>query len=237
VIRINLLPLELQKAARTPRMVFYTLAVSTAVVTVAGVGLLWMWITAGNMEALAMERQAHLATLQQEAAEVDRINEDIAFYKQREDAILKIKTRRILWAPKLDQLVFLTPEEIWITGLEMRTLDPGEYQWDTRGGGVQTGGRLTLDCISNGTDPSSFTRFRAALAEDTRFYRDLVDVSSLPDNFFGEFIGFTDHAWSVIEGAGEVGDLLRSRIEIDLKPLHDPPAPPPPAKKKEEKKG
>lgn len=222
-----MLPKELQKAARTPRVVFYTLAVSTAMVTVTGVGLLWLWITAGNMEALAMERHANLVTLQEEAAEVDRISEDIAFYKQREDSILNIKTRRILWAPKMDQLVSLTPEEIWITGLEMRTLDPGEYLWNSRGSGQQTGGRLTLDCVSNGTDPSSFTRFRASLAEDKRFYRDLIDVSSLPGNFFGDFTGFTDHAWSVIEGSGELGTSLRSRIEIDLKPLYDPPAPPP----------
>ena len=65
-----------------------------------------------------------------QAQRLDRINEDIAYYKEREKAIIQIKTRRILWGKKLDQLLALTPADIWITRLKMDTLDPGEYRWD-----------------------------------------------------------------------------------------------------------
>ena len=221
MIKINLLPPELQRAASLPKLVFYTLSASVVTVMLAGIASLWVWIDTGNMKQNLENRRAEVSNIESQASQLDRINEDIAYYKEREKAIIQIKTRRILWGPKLDQLVALTPDGIWITTLEMDTLDPGEYKWET--GKRQGGGQLSLTCYSDGTDPSSFTRFRSNLSEDPRLFANLIDISALPDNFFGDFLGFSPHAWTLVEGEDGQPDRLQSTIQIDLKPLYEPP--------------
>jgi len=237
VIKINLLPPELVRAASLPKLVFYSLAGSTVAVMLAGIASLWVWIDTGNMKRNLENRRQEVSLVESQASELDRINEDIAYYKEREKAIIQIKTRRILWAPKLDQLIALTPGDIWITRLEMNTLDPGEYHWDA--GKRQTGGQLSLTCYSDGTDPSSFTRFRSSLSEDSRLFAGMIDVSALPDHFFGDFLGFSPHAWTLVEGKDGEPDRLQSTIQIDLKPLYDEPksAAPAPGRAPAGKKG
>ena len=221
MIKINLLPPELQRAASLPKLVFYTLSASVVTVMMVGIASLWVWIDTGNMEQNLENRRAEVSNIESQASQLDRINEDIAYYKEREKAIIQIKTRRILWGPKLDQLVALTPDGIWITTLEMDTLDPGEYKWEN--GKRQGGGQLSLTCYSDGLDPSSFTRFRSNLSEDPRLFANLIDISALPDNFFGDFLGFSPHAWTLVEGKDGQPDRLQSTIQIDLKPLYEPP--------------
>ncbi len=221
MIKINLLPPELVRAASLPKLVFYTLAGSAVAVMLVGIASLWIWIDTGNVRRNLEHRRQEVTMVESQASELDRINEDIAYYKEREKAIIQIKTRRILWAPKLDQLIALTPTDIWITQLTMDTFDPGEYRWeaDKR----QSGGQLSLTCFSEGIDPSSFTRFRASLSEDSRLFANMIDISALPDHFFGDFLGFSPHAWTRVEGKDGEPDRLQSTIQIDLKPLYDKP--------------
>ena len=222
MIKINLLPQDLQRAANTPRSVFYSVLGSVAAVALGAIGLVWMWIAQGTMEAHAEAKAAKVKGLEEEAREVDRIQSDIEFYRQREGSIVKIKNRRILWAPKLDQLVAKVPEDLWITSLQVNLLDEKEYQWKTVEG--QNGGMLVMDCVSTGSDPVALTRFRKSLQEDSRFYTDLVDVSAFPDSFFGDFLKFTPLSWDKVEETEGTPEHYRSTIGIELKPLHDPPA-------------
>ena len=152
---------------------------------------------------------------------MDRIQSDIEFYRQREGSIVKIKNRRILWAPKLDQLVEKVPDDLWITSLQVNLLEENQYQWKTVEG--QNGGVLVMDCVSTGSDPVALTRFRKSLQEDSRFYTDLVDISSFPDSFFGDFLKFTPLSWDKVEETEDTPEHYRSTIGIELKPLHDPP--------------
>ena len=221
MIRINLLPAELQRAASTPRTVFYSVLGGVAAVALGAIGIMWLWIAQGTMEAKAETQTALVSVLEERAHEVDRIQSDIDYYRQREESIIQIKTRRILWAPKLDQMLMLIPEDIWITSLLVTVLDDGEYRWDPNS--RQSGGRVVLDCVALGNDPQVFTRFRKALSEDQRFYADLVDVSSMPDSFFGDCLGFTPLSWEKIESTDEEPEHFRSSIGIDPKPLQDPP--------------
>ena len=103
MIKINLLPPELQRAASLPKLVFYTLSGSTVAVMLVGIAALWTWIDTGNMKRNLDNRRTEVASIESQASLLDRINEDIAYYKERERAIIQIKTRRILWASKLDQ--------------------------------------------------------------------------------------------------------------------------------------
>jgi len=221
LIKINLLPQDLQRAANTPRSVFYSVLGSVAAVALGAIGLFWMWIAQGTMEAHAEAKAAKVKSLEQEALEVDRIESDIQFYRQREGSIIKIKNRRILWAPKLDQLVSKVPDDLWITSLQVHLLEENEYKWTP--GSQQSGGSLVMDCVSTGSDPVALTRFRKSLQEDNRFYTDLVDVSAFPDSFFGDFLSFKPLSWEKVEKTEEAPEHFRSSIGIDLKPLHDPP--------------
>jgi len=130
VIKINLLPPELQRAASLPKLVFYTLTASVTAVMLVGIASLWVWIDKGNLETAVQDRETEVSRLEAQAEQLDRINKDIDYYRERESAIIQIKTRRILWGKKLDQLARLTPEDIWIDRLLMETLDPGEYRWE-----------------------------------------------------------------------------------------------------------
>jgi len=221
VIKINLLPPELQRAASLPKLVFYTLTASVTAVMLVGIASLWVWIDKGNLETAVQDRETEVSRLEAQAEQLDRINKDIDYYRERESAIIQIKTRRILWGKKLDQLARLTPEDIWIDRLLMETLDPGEYRWEA--GKEQTGGKLVLTCWTESLDPASFTELRSRLSDDSRLFSGLLDTSALPDHFFGDFLGFSPHQWSRLEGSDEELARLESTIQLDLKPLHDPP--------------
>ena len=176
----------------------------------------------GGMHIAGVSHYVQPGTLlEEEAREVDRIQSDIEFYRQREGSIVKIKNRRILWAPKLDQLVEKVPDDLWITSLQVNLLEENQYQWKTVEG--QNGGVLVMDCVSTGSDPVALTRFRKSLQEDSRFYTDLVDISSFPDSFFGDFLKFTPLSWDKVEETEDTPEHYRSTIGIELKPLHDPP--------------
>ena len=224
MIRINLLPPELQKAARAPRNLFITFVVGAAVTTTVGVTLFWLWISVNGLHDEADRRQVELTIAEDKAREVDRINEDIALYKDREKAIIEIRSRRILWGLKMLQLVALTPPEIWITRIDMRTLEESEYKWDANKG-PQTGGRLSLTCYALGTDATTLTSFRSQLSGNQRFYGDLIaDDSAFPDNFFGDFARLAPHSWQQVALPGYVEPMnLHSVIDVDLKPLYPPP--------------
>ncbi|MGE4618734.1 MAG: hypothetical protein AAEJ04_02880 [Planctomycetota bacterium] len=233
MIKINLLPTELQRAANTPRTVFYSVLSGVAAVAMGAIGIVWLWISQGTLEATAETQTALVSVLEERAQEVDRIQSDIDYYRQREESIIQIKTSRILWAPKLDQMLALIPDDIWITSLSVDVLDEAEYRWDPNN--KQTGGRVNLDCVALGDDPQVFTRFRKALSEDQRFYADLVDVSSMPDSFFGDFLGFTPLSWEKVESTDDEPEHFQSTIGIDLKPLQDPPVVEDPKKSSEAK--
>lgn len=230
MIRINLLPSELQRAARTPRVIFFTLIGGVVSSMLLGVVAAWLWFSVDTLGGHVSRRQADIAVANENAQEVDRINEDIAFYKEREMAIIEIKTRRVLWAPKLDQLVQRTPPGIWLTRLAMETLDRSAYKWEK--GAPQTGGTLSLTCFAEGTEVTALTDYRKALTGERAFYKNLVDIAALPDNFFGDFSGFADPSWNRVQLADFAEqDFLRFVLDLHLRPRFEPPAPEAPAKK------
>ncbi len=222
MIQINLLPPELQKAARTPKTLFFTLTGGVALCTVLGFTTLWLWISLSSLKDDVDRRRVDVSLVKDKASEVERINEDIAFYKEREKAIIKIKSKRILWTQKLEQLVRRTPGNIWITRMALDTLDPAEYKWEK--GKRQVGGMLKLTCYAQGSEVATLSDYRAALSGHRIFYKDLIDVRTLPDNFFGDFIQFSNPSWTQVHLDGFAQPRsLRFVLEAHLKPLYDQP--------------
>jgi len=112
MIRINLLPKELQQAARTPMKLFATILVGVALSTICVCVYAYVWFNVIVLEERADRKHEEVAHLQKNAAEVDSLLDDIADYKEREKTIISIKTNRILWSKKLDELCRITPSYI-----------------------------------------------------------------------------------------------------------------------------
>ena len=187
-----------------------------------GLAIIGFRFTLSGLESKVEHQRIQVNKIQDEAREVDRIKEDIAFYKERERAIIEIKSNRILWTQKLDQLVRRTPSNIWITRINLSTLDPNEYKWEK--GVEQTGGRLTLTCYAQGNEVSAITNYISSLSGQALPYRDLIDVRTLPDNFFGDFLKFSQPSWTSVDLDDFTNPTaLRFVLDASLKPLFEQP--------------
>ncbi|MCY2960301.1 MAG: hypothetical protein NTY35_09065 [Planctomycetota bacterium] len=133
MIRINLLPEEYRKKARTPIKLVLALA---AVVTVnAGMATWWAWQRIG----IQAEIESEAASLQ---TEMDGLNPQVTYhqsleseakqYKTREEALASITTSRISWTKKLDELIDVVNRGqngqrhlVWLDDLQVsQTTDP-----------------------------------------------------------------------------------------------------------------
>ena len=223
MIRINLLPAELRKAAKTPGKVFAGLVAGVGVVAVLLCSYAYLWFNAVVFNERAERKRDELAQLVDKASEVDALLGDIASYKRREKIIINIKTNRILWSKKLDHLVRITPSHIWITRLEMREYDPSEYQWEV--GKEQTGGYVKLRCYSSGDDVNRMTVFRQRLKRSDEFYLRFMEEPVKPDNFYSDFISISPPEWHkvMLPGFREPRNI-RFPVRLELRPLMDKPA-------------
>ncbi len=223
MININLLPVELQKAAKTPRMIFFAVIGGVSVVMTLGFGVLWLWMSVRGVERQVESRRIEVRALEEEAREVDRLNEDIALYKDREKAIIEIKSRRIFWGLKLYQLMISTPSEIWITSLDLDMLEQNEHKWEE--GKIQDGGTLSMKVYAKGTDVTRLTSYRSRLEGDRRFYESLIlDDSVFPDNFFGSFLAYYPIEYSNVFLDGyEDPNCLYHNLKVALEPRFEKP--------------
>jgi Tfp pilus assembly protein PilN len=218
MIRINLLPKGLQQAARTPVKLFVTFIAGVAVSLVAACVYGYLWFNAVVLEERAERKREEVEHLKGNAAEVDSLMDDIEDYKERERAIISIKTNRILWSRKLDELIQTTPGYVWITRLQMNELDPSEYKWEK--GKEQTGGFLKLKCFSSGNQVSRMTTFRQRLKNVDEFYLKFIDEKIKPENFYADFVNINQPEWKfvLLEGFKDTNNIKFS-VRLDLRPL------------------
>ena len=215
-IRINLIPPELRRTGVKPRLKLLLGASASGLFVL--VLSCWVYLaceTSGLRDELAAKRQAIVA-LKGEAVKVDSLQDEISDYKERERAIISIKTNRILWSKKLTELVRLTPGHVWIVWLDMQERDPAE-----RPGAADepdSGGYLRLLCYSAGSQVGRMTAFRERLKGADEFYLDFLDESLKPGNFYSDFQRISRPEWRsvVLEGYREPNNL-RFTIRLDLR--------------------
>jgi len=220
MIRINLLPKDLQQAARTPVRLFITIIAGIVVTLLAIIFYIYLGINVVVLEERADRKREEVEHLQTNATEVDSLLDDIEDYKERERAIISIKTNRILWSKKLDELIQSTPNYIWIVRLTMKELDPWEYKWEK--GKMQTGGFLKLKCYSSGNMVSRMTNFRQKLKSVDEFYLKFIEEKIKPENFYSDFINISYPEWNfvLLEGFKDPNNIKFS-VRLDLRPLVD----------------
>ena len=199
MIRINLLPKELQQAARTPVKLFVTMISGIVVLALSVFAYGYLWFDVVVLEERVGRKHEEVKHLKANAAEVDSLLDDIQDYKRREQAIISIKTNRVLWSRKLDELAALTPRHIWILQLHMKEDTGG----DTKGGSRKkivegTGGFLELVCISSGKEVQKVTNFRKKLKNLDEFYMNFIDEPIRTEAFYADFVNITQPEWDLV---------------------------------------
>lgn len=106
MIRINLLPEEFRKKARTPVKLVLALV---AVVTVnAGMATWWAWQRIGvqsEIESEAASLQTEMDGLTPQVNYHQSLESESKQYKSREETLASITTSRISWTKKIDELI------------------------------------------------------------------------------------------------------------------------------------
>ncbi|MBN1419650.1 MAG: hypothetical protein JXP34_12805, partial [Planctomycetes bacterium] len=94
MITINLLPVELRRAGAPSRTFLYVVGAGIALTMVAAFAYFYFQFTTSALEGRVREKSRTVASLEERAAEVDSLEEDMRDYKERERAIIEIKTKR-----------------------------------------------------------------------------------------------------------------------------------------------
>ncbi|MBI4583627.1 MAG: hypothetical protein HY717_06365 [Planctomycetes bacterium] len=226
MIRINLLPAELQQAARTPVKLFVTIVAGIAMVLLAVFTFSYLWFNTLVLAERVEGKKAEVDHLKANAAEVDSLLDEIKDYKERERAIISIKTNRILWSRKLDELVKITPSYIWIISLHIKEKTPFDTEQENKDEQIlkDSGGFLKLVCYSSGKQVSRITDFRQKLKNVDEFYMKFIDEPIRMENFYADFVNITRPEWKLVM----LNDFkepfnLKFTVRLDLRQLMDKP--------------
>jgi Tfp pilus assembly protein PilN len=106
MIRINLLPEEYRKKARTPLKL--VLALAAAALVNAGLLTWWAWqrlAVLGEVESEAASLQTEMDGLTPQVTYHQALEAESKQYRSREDTLASITSSRICWTKKLDELV------------------------------------------------------------------------------------------------------------------------------------
>ena len=219
-IRINLLPPEFRSAGVDPKLKLILGASGLAAVGLLLFTWLYLVFSTSSLGDELESRQQDIFAYKKEAVQVDTLLDEINDYKERERAIISIKTNRILWSKKLTELVRLTPDHIWLVRLDMKESDPEDRP--RAGEMAGSGGSLRLLCYSAGSQVGRMTAFRERLKGADEFYLDFLDESLKPGNFYSDFQSISRPEWRsvVLEGYREPHNL-RFTIRLDLRGLQE----------------
>jgi hypothetical protein len=131
MIRINLLPEEYRRKARTP----FKMVLAIAASTVINGSLLatWCWMALGVAAEVEIERatlRMDMDGLTPQVAYHDALDEEIKIFASQEQTLAQINMNRVLWTEKLDQLIDIVNSGnevdhfIWFDGLTVKQEPP-----------------------------------------------------------------------------------------------------------------
>lgn len=219
MIRINLLPKELQQAARTPVKLFISVVVGIVLVLLSVFAYSYLWFNTMVLTERVDRKKDEVSHLKSNASEVDSLLDDIQDYKQRERAIINIKTNRILWSRKLDELTQITPNHIWIVRMHATEFIGDEVE-DFDDFDAKTGGYVRMVCFSSGKEVKRITNYRKRLKNIDEFYMDFIQEPIPMETFYADFINITRPEWKLVM-LNEFKEPynLKFTLRLDLRPL------------------
>jgi len=156
-----------------------------------------------------------VARLEPLAREYDVLSAEIQEIQTRIATIAEIKSTRLRWGRKLDQLYTILPEYVWFSKVELK---------QTRGRGIQAAGAtstLILECFVAGADEKRYAEFRRILSGEV-----VAEGPYTGDDFYVDFDELGYSGWSREDfPATEEGVALKFDLELPVKPLVAPVAP------------
>jgi len=177
MIRINLLPKELQRVKPTPWPKLLGLFLAMALIL--AVALIYVYYHF-NLLPRVVDRERQLAEqsqgLMERAEEADRLRAEISDFELREKTIKEIRSTRYMWSKKFDQLLDIIPADMWLTALAVT--EPRQ-----RTGTTATGPTMQMDCMLLGTEKDKIADFRRGVINHP-IYKDVAE--------------FPEFAWSVV---------------------------------------
>ena len=199
MIEINVLPAELRPTEPTPWPKM--LALLGVGLFLLGQSLVFVWYHFNYNPTLRDQLQLLQEDLRaklEQAKRADELKEEISDYALRRDTILKIRQARTLWAKKLDQIIDVVPDYVWLTGI---TVTEGAT------GRATKGPVITMTCFSLGSDEKRIAAF----------------LRTIKNHPIGkEIASIQDPSFTLTE-VGETGktqqDALRFSLVIELKPM------------------
>ncbi|MCP3916931.1 MAG: hypothetical protein GY711_15390 [bacterium] len=133
MIRINLLPEEYRRKARTPFKVM--LAVAGAVTVNASLLAYWCWLTFGVAAEIETERsvlQLEMDGLTPQVNYHNALDGEIKVFASRELTLATITKKRVLWTKKMDELIDVVhsgndglDHYIWFDDLQVKQEEGG----------------------------------------------------------------------------------------------------------------
>lgn len=153
-----------------------------------------------------------VARLEPLAKEYDVLSAEIQEIEMRISTIAEIKSTRLRWGRKLDQLYTILPEYVWFSQMDLK---------QNRGRGAQLGqssGSFTFECYVAGADEKLYAEFRRILTGEL-----VGDGPYSGEEFFADFAELGYSGWSREEFPGtEEGVALKFALELPLKALAAP---------------
>lgn len=206
MIEINLLPLEMRKVDRTSlkRLVSTVAAIVLFSGSVIGVALS---VKAYRSEVTKKaEATAEVARVEPVAKEYDALDAEVKGIETRIQTIEKIRTTRMRWGRKLDQLYAVLPEYVWFEKLELKNVKAAGTQ-------VVPTSTLVMECLLAGADEKRYAEFRRVLTGEV-----VGDAPYTGREFFGDFAALGGASWEREEFKDtEEGVALKFALELPVK--------------------
>lgn len=156
-----------------------------------------------------------IARLEPLAKEYDVLSAELQGIETRIATIAEIRSTRLRWGRKLDQLYAILPDYVWFDKIELKT------QKTVSAAATAPTSRLTLECFLAGSDEKRYAEFRRVLTGELA-----GEGPYKGDDFFADFSDLGYSGWSREDfPASQEGVALKFDLELGLKPLAAPVAP------------
>lgn len=174
MIEINLLPQEYRP--RDSHNVPLLLTVLGGIVLVCGLFFTWMKLEneVRELERTNADLAKRKADLERDAKTIDKLKEEIARQKSRQETIIEISQSKVMWSQKLEQFsdIMRNYRNFWVTNLNLA-------KTAGRGGAQAT---LALRMSGLGYDMREVAKLRDALQNDQNFFYHFQRLDSFTVN-------------------------------------------------------
>ncbi len=186
MIEINLLPPEMRKVDRTSMKRLLCMITAVVLVSASAIGVITSVKRYHDESAKNVELNQEVARLEPLATEYDVLSAELVEIGTRIRTIDEIRSTRLRWGVKLDQLYAILPDYVWFDKVELKA---GRATGPAAAAGIVS--KLLLECFAAGADEKRYAEFRRVLTGEL-----VADGPYSGDEFFSDFDKLNSTGWS-----------------------------------------